>query len=119
MHITPLCIYPLECFEMFLNFSGSVYAKLWKNYACTSIKPRCAFLVPSCRQWTSLLTPKILLFSPQAVRSSAVSALGVIFMYTGPSLRMFFESEKATLLQQIDSEFEKVCVTSVWMNSVS
>ncbi|CAB4034412.1 Hypothetical predicted protein, partial [Paramuricea clavata] len=42
-----------------------------------------------------------------AVRSSAISALGVIFMYTGPSLRMFFESEKATLLQQIDSEFEK------------
>ncbi|XP_028404850.1 cytoskeleton-associated protein 5-like isoform X2 [Dendronephthya gigantea] len=43
-----------------------------------------------------------------AVRSSAISALGLIFMYTGPSLRMFFESEKATLLQQIDSEFEKV-----------
>ena len=34
-------------------------------------------------------------------------------MYTGPSLRMFFESEKATLLQQIDSEFEKVCFTLI------
>ena len=32
-------------------------------------------------------------------------------MYTGSSLRMFFESEKPALLQQIDSEFEKVCTT--------
>lgn len=34
-------------------------------------------------------------------------------MYTGPSLRMFFESEKPALLQQIDSEFEKVCTAII------
>lgn len=35
----------------------------------------------------------------------------------GQQLRMFFEDEKAALLQQIDAEFEKVCFTNVWMNS--
>ena len=46
----------------------------------------------------------------QAVRSSAISVLGVIYMYTGASLRMFFEGEKPALLQQIDVEFEKVSI---------
>lgn len=36
-------------------------------------------------------------------------------MYTGPSLRMFFESEKPALLQQIDTEFEKVCTIMLSM----
>ncbi|XP_076879237.1 cytoskeleton-associated protein 5-A-like isoform X2 [Brachyhypopomus gauderio] len=43
-----------------------------------------------------------------AVRTSAVSLLGVMYMYMGAPLRMFFEDEKASLLSQIDSEFEKV-----------
>ena len=29
-------------------------------------------------------------------------------MYVGANVRMFFEEEKAALLQQIDAEFEKV-----------
>lgn len=34
-------------------------------------------------------------------------------MYLGAQLRMFFEEEKAALLQQIDAAFEKVCVVLV------
>ncbi|XP_065911273.1 cytoskeleton-associated protein 5-like isoform X2 [Dysidea avara] len=43
-----------------------------------------------------------------AVRSSAVTLLGVMHMYMGPQLRMFFDGEKPALLAQIDAEFEKV-----------
>jgi hypothetical protein len=47
-------------------------------------------------------------FILQAVRTSAVTLLGVMYMYMGPSLRVLFESEKPALLQTIDAEFEKV-----------
>ncbi|XP_048339778.1 cytoskeleton-associated protein 5 isoform X2 [Sphaerodactylus townsendi] len=43
-----------------------------------------------------------------AVRTSAITLLGVLYLYVGPSLRMFFEDEKPALLSQIDAEFEKV-----------
>ncbi|XP_017656236.1 cytoskeleton-associated protein 5 [Nannospalax galili] len=43
-----------------------------------------------------------------AVRTSAITLLGVIYLYVGPSLRMFFEDEKPALLSQIDAEFEKM-----------
>ncbi|XP_026559561.1 cytoskeleton-associated protein 5 [Pseudonaja textilis] len=43
-----------------------------------------------------------------AVRTSAITLLGVMFLYVGPPLRMFFEDEKPALLSQIDAEFEKV-----------
>ncbi|XP_040601761.1 cytoskeleton-associated protein 5 isoform X2 [Mesocricetus auratus] len=43
-----------------------------------------------------------------AVRTSAITLLGVMFLYVGPSLRMFFEDEKPALLSQIDAEFEKM-----------
>ena len=43
------------------------------------------------------------------VRSSAITLLGVMHMYIGPQLRVFFEGEKSALLAQIDAEFEKVC----------
>lgn len=33
-----------------------------------------------------------------------------MYLYVGPSLRMFFEDEKPALLSQIDAEFEKVKV---------
>ena len=49
--------------------------------------------------------------SNPAVRTSAINLLGVIHMYIGAQLRVFFEEEKAALLQQIDAAFEKV---SVW-----
>ncbi|KAL8169617.1 UNVERIFIED_CONTAM: Cytoskeleton associated protein 5, partial [Gekko kuhli] len=42
-----------------------------------------------------------------AVRTSAITLLGVLYLYVGPSLRMFFEDEKPALLSQIDAEFEK------------
>ncbi|XP_076313305.1 msps cytoskeleton-associated protein 5 [Tachypleus tridentatus] len=42
-----------------------------------------------------------------AVRSSAITLLGVMCMYMGKSLRVLFEDEKAALLQQIDSELSK------------
>lgn len=43
-----------------------------------------------------------------AVRTSAISLLGVMYLYMGAPLRMFFEDEKPALLSQIDAEFEKV-----------
>uniref|UniRef100_A0A8C5CKT9 Cytoskeleton-associated protein 5-like n=1 Tax=Gadus morhua TaxID=8049 RepID=A0A8C5CKT9_GADMO len=43
-----------------------------------------------------------------AVRTAAVSLLGVMFLYLGASLRVFFEDEKAALLSQIDTEFQRV-----------
>lgn len=43
-----------------------------------------------------------------AVRTSAINLLGVIFLYIGAQLRMFFEDEKPALLKQIDEAFEKV-----------
>ncbi|XP_040836133.1 cytoskeleton-associated protein 5 isoform X2 [Ochotona curzoniae] len=43
-----------------------------------------------------------------AVRTSAITLLGVMYLYVGPSLRMFFEDEKPALLAQIDAEFEKM-----------
>uniref|UniRef100_A0A4W4GDR1 TOG domain-containing protein n=1 Tax=Electrophorus electricus TaxID=8005 RepID=A0A4W4GDR1_ELEEL len=42
-----------------------------------------------------------------AVRTAAVTLLGVMYLYMGPPLRMFFEDEKPALLSQIDVEFEK------------
>lgn len=43
-----------------------------------------------------------------AVRTSAITLLGMMYLYVGPSLRMFFEDEKPALLSQIDAEFEKM-----------
>ncbi|XP_031420118.1 cytoskeleton-associated protein 5 isoform X2 [Clupea harengus] len=43
-----------------------------------------------------------------AVRISAITLLGVMFLYVGAPLRMFFEDEKTALLSQIDAEFEKM-----------
>uniref|UniRef100_A0A8C5C053 Cytoskeleton-associated protein 5-like n=1 Tax=Gadus morhua TaxID=8049 RepID=A0A8C5C053_GADMO len=43
-----------------------------------------------------------------AVRTAAVSLLGVMFLYLGASLRVFFEDEKAALLSQIDTEFQRM-----------
>lgn len=50
---------------------------------------------------------------PQAVRTSAITLLGVMYLYVGPSLRMFFEDEKPALLSQIDAEFEKVKIPQI------
>uniref|UniRef100_A0A8C8GQF7 TOG domain-containing protein n=1 Tax=Oncorhynchus tshawytscha TaxID=74940 RepID=A0A8C8GQF7_ONCTS len=46
--------------------------------------------------------------SNPAIRAAAISLLGVMYLYMGASLRMFFEDEKAALLAQIDAEFEKM-----------
>lgn len=43
-----------------------------------------------------------------AVRTSAISLLGVMYLYMGAPLRMFFEDEKPALLSQIDAEFVKM-----------
>ncbi|XP_046898136.1 cytoskeleton-associated protein 5-like isoform X2 [Hypomesus transpacificus] len=44
----------------------------------------------------------------RAVRTAAVVLLGVVFLYLGPPLRLFFQEEKAALLSQIDAEFQKM-----------
>ncbi|KAF7644640.1 hypothetical protein LDENG_00218580, partial [Lucifuga dentata] len=43
-----------------------------------------------------------------AVRTAAVCLLGIMYLYMGAPLRVFFEGEKAALLSQIDAEFQKV-----------
>ncbi|XP_022071183.2 cytoskeleton-associated protein 5 isoform X2 [Acanthochromis polyacanthus] len=43
-----------------------------------------------------------------AVRTAAITLLGVMYLYMGAPLRMFFEDEKPALLAQIDAEFEKM-----------
>uniref|UniRef100_A0A3B3V6D8 Cytoskeleton associated protein 5 n=1 Tax=Poecilia latipinna TaxID=48699 RepID=A0A3B3V6D8_9TELE len=43
-----------------------------------------------------------------AVRTAAIALLGVMYLYMGQPLRMFFEDEKPALLAQIDAEFEKM-----------
>ncbi|KAJ8413053.1 hypothetical protein AAFF_G00106350 [Aldrovandia affinis] len=43
-----------------------------------------------------------------AVRTAAIALLGVMYLYMGAPLRMFFEDEKPALLSQIDVEFEKM-----------
>lgn len=42
------------------------------------------------------------------VRMTVISLLGVIYLYMGPQLILFFENEKPSLLKQINAEFEKV-----------
>uniref|UniRef100_F6XPY6 Cytoskeleton-associated protein 5 n=1 Tax=Xenopus tropicalis TaxID=8364 RepID=F6XPY6_XENTR len=43
-----------------------------------------------------------------AIRTSAITLLGVMYLYMGAPLRMFFEEEKPALLSQIDAEFDKM-----------
>ncbi|XP_076003140.1 cytoskeleton-associated protein 5-like isoform X2 [Genypterus blacodes] len=43
-----------------------------------------------------------------AVRTAAICLLGVMYLYMGAPLRMFFEDGKAALLSQIDAEFQKI-----------
>ncbi|XP_015239283.1 PREDICTED: cytoskeleton-associated protein 5 [Cyprinodon variegatus] len=43
-----------------------------------------------------------------AVRTAAIALLGVMYLYMGQPLRMFFEDEKPALLTQINAEFEKM-----------
>ena len=57
------------------------------------------------------MTEKIktcLLASNQQVRQGAITLAGIMHIYVGPQIRALFESEKATTLQVIDAEFEKV-----------
>ena len=55
-----------------------------------------------------LLTDFLILLCSQAVRTAAITLIGVLHMYMGAALRVLFESEKAALLSQIDAEIEKV-----------
>lgn len=47
--------------------------------------------------------------NPQ-VRMAVISLLGIMYLYMGPQLGLFFENEKPTLVQQINAEFEKVFI---------
>lgn len=46
--------------------------------------------------------------SNSLVRVAAISALGVLYLYLGSQLTLFFENENPILVQQITAEFEKV-----------
>uniref|UniRef100_A0A8D3C028 Cytoskeleton associated protein 5 n=1 Tax=Scophthalmus maximus TaxID=52904 RepID=A0A8D3C028_SCOMX len=43
-----------------------------------------------------------------AIRTAAIALLGVMHLYMGAPLRIFFEDEKPALLAQIDAEIEKM-----------
>ncbi|XP_059352575.1 cytoskeleton-associated protein 5-like isoform X2 [Daphnia carinata] len=43
-----------------------------------------------------------------AVRTAAITLVGTLFLYMGPPLRTFFDGEKPALLQQLNTEFDKV-----------
>jgi len=55
--------------------------------------------------------------NPQ-VRLAVISLLGVMYLYMGPQLSLFFENEKPTLVQQINAEFEKVNFIVIYYISV-
>lgn len=53
-------------------------------------------------------TKKAFASTNPTVRNSALTLVGTMYMYVGKTLRSFFEDEKPALLQQIDSEFDKM-----------
>lgn len=46
--------------------------------------------------------------SNPAVRTAAINVVGVMHLYLGAQIRVFFEEEKPALLQQIDDAIAKV-----------
>jgi len=57
------------------------------------------------------MSKKAISASNPQVRMAVVSLLGVMYLYMGPQLGLFFENEKPTLVQQINAEFEKMMIT--------
>jgi len=66
--------------------------------SCFSIEPKS--VMQNVKKAVSASNPQ--------VRMAVVSLLGVMYLYMGPQLSLFFENEKPTLVQQINAEFEKV-----------
>ncbi|XP_071485290.1 cytoskeleton-associated protein 5-like [Diadema antillarum] len=66
------------------------------GFSSVNVKPLIAFIKKA-----------LAAVNPQ-VRTSAITLLGVIYMYMGATLRMLFDGEKAALLSQMDAEFEKM-----------
>ena len=59
---------------------------------------------------TKLLIPQLkvgLANSNASVRAATIQLIGTLHMYIGPQIRVLFESEKAALLEQIDTEIAK------------
>ncbi len=52
--------------------------------------------------------------SNPAVRTAAINVVGVMHLYLGAQVRVFFEEEKPALLQQIDDAIAKV-ITRVYI----
>ncbi|KAF5285627.1 hypothetical protein FQR65_LT13108 [Abscondita terminalis] len=50
---------------------------------------------------------KALASTNPGVRTAAITLVGTLYLYMGPSLHMFFENEKPALRDQINAEFEK------------
>jgi len=74
------------------------YYLLYFIYLHYSITPK--YLIEHVKKGISASNPQ--------VRMAVISLLGVMYLYVGPQLSLFFENEKQTLLQQINAEFEKV-----------
>ncbi|XP_077995152.1 cytoskeleton-associated protein 5-like isoform X5 [Glandiceps talaboti] len=69
-----------------------------KEFGFSSISPK--IYIPYMKRAFGAVNP--------AVRVSAISLLGVMYMYMGAPIRVLFDDEKAALLKQIDTEIEKV-----------
>lgn len=52
-------------------------------------------------------TKKALASTNPAVRTAAIKLLGVMYLYMGNTLHVFFDSEKPALKEQIVAEFNK------------
>lgn len=50
---------------------------------------------------------KALASTNPTVRTAAISLLGILYLYMGATLYMFFENEKPALRDQISAEFSK------------
>ncbi|XP_075439924.1 cytoskeleton-associated protein 5 isoform X3 [Ascaphus truei] len=76
------------------------------NWLCNAIK-EFGFAGLNVKAFISSVKTALAATNP-AIRTSAITLLGVMHLYMGAPLRMFFEEEKPALLSQIDAEFEKV-----------
>lgn len=88
------------CFILSKNIIFSIKNTLYNIFFCYyfSIEPKS--VMQNVKKAVSASNPQ--------VRLAVISLLGVMYLYMGPQLSLFFENEKPTLVQQINAEFEKV-----------
>ena len=111
-----ICVHACVCAWMFVYLRVMWHNVVWCTSMCIIIIMYCVTssahnCIPYRIDVKSNIdsVKKILTATNLTVHSSAITLLGVMHMYIGPQLRIFFEGEKSALLAWIDAEFEKVC----------